>query len=318
MSNRPPQPADRWFAEHQATCGGTYTKISAPEPTKKKPSAKSQKSSNAESEANVPSKEKSFMDNFFSVSKANSSSSSTSSKPPATLTTGQLTETSLSSSSQSSLSSVSEGGSSNSKTNGGNSSSSSGASQRLNREAVIIDLSANDTLEPQRLTPREAAAAAALARFENHLKTLDRNTSPPPLSATAQVASPSVLKRKILTALETTTPELSTRARKVKNTKTISDERPTEFKGKQQGSECAEAVTGSGGATTGLAGRCATSPTNHNQHSPSLPSSSPQSSPPVAPSVSSLVQCPICSKQVDEATINDHIDLCIWDTGKTD
>ncbi|KAG0083146.1 hypothetical protein BGZ92_011056, partial [Podila epicladia] len=35
----PPQPADRWFAEHQATCGGTYTKISEPEP-KKKPAVK--------------------------------------------------------------------------------------------------------------------------------------------------------------------------------------------------------------------------------------------------------------------------------------
>lgn len=39
LSNRPPQPADRWFAEHQATCGGIYTKISEPEP-KKKPAVK--------------------------------------------------------------------------------------------------------------------------------------------------------------------------------------------------------------------------------------------------------------------------------------
>ncbi|KAI8089700.1 SprT-like family-domain-containing protein [Halteromyces radiatus] len=31
--NRPPQKADRWFAEHQATCGGTFVKISSPEPT---------------------------------------------------------------------------------------------------------------------------------------------------------------------------------------------------------------------------------------------------------------------------------------------
>lgn len=29
--NRPPQPADTWFEEHQRTCGGTYTKISEPE-----------------------------------------------------------------------------------------------------------------------------------------------------------------------------------------------------------------------------------------------------------------------------------------------
>ncbi|KAI9488150.1 SprT-like family-domain-containing protein [Zychaea mexicana] len=29
--NRPPQPADVWFHEHQMTCGGTYTKIAEPE-----------------------------------------------------------------------------------------------------------------------------------------------------------------------------------------------------------------------------------------------------------------------------------------------
>jgi predicted SprT family Zn-dependent metalloprotease len=28
--NRPPQAADRWFPEHQVTCGGTFTKISSP------------------------------------------------------------------------------------------------------------------------------------------------------------------------------------------------------------------------------------------------------------------------------------------------
>jgi hypothetical protein len=29
--NRPPQPADHWWAEHQMKCGGTYTKISGPD-----------------------------------------------------------------------------------------------------------------------------------------------------------------------------------------------------------------------------------------------------------------------------------------------
>jgi SprT-like domain-contaning protein Spartan len=28
--NRRPQPADRWFADHQRTCGGTYIKVSGP------------------------------------------------------------------------------------------------------------------------------------------------------------------------------------------------------------------------------------------------------------------------------------------------
>ncbi|KAF9937116.1 hypothetical protein BGZ65_001779 [Modicella reniformis] len=43
----------------------------------------------------------------------------------------------------------------------------------------------------------------------------------------------------------------------------------------------------------------------------------PALSPPVIPGPGpppspSLVQCPVCSKQVEEATINDHVDLCIW------
>ena len=29
--NRAPGPYDRWFAEHQANCGGTYTKVKEPE-----------------------------------------------------------------------------------------------------------------------------------------------------------------------------------------------------------------------------------------------------------------------------------------------
>ncbi|KAI9267303.1 SprT-like family-domain-containing protein [Helicostylum pulchrum] len=34
--NRPPQPADTWYDEHQLTCGGTYTKIASPAPKRKK------------------------------------------------------------------------------------------------------------------------------------------------------------------------------------------------------------------------------------------------------------------------------------------
>ncbi|KAJ3046417.1 hypothetical protein HK097_000871, partial [Rhizophlyctis rosea] len=29
--NRPPQPADRWWSDHQKSCGGTYTKIAGPD-----------------------------------------------------------------------------------------------------------------------------------------------------------------------------------------------------------------------------------------------------------------------------------------------
>jgi hypothetical protein len=34
--NRPPGPRDPWYAEHKATCGGTYTKIKEPEPKARK------------------------------------------------------------------------------------------------------------------------------------------------------------------------------------------------------------------------------------------------------------------------------------------
>jgi hypothetical protein len=38
--NRPPQPADTWYKEHQSTCGGSYTKVSSPEPVDKGPVGK--------------------------------------------------------------------------------------------------------------------------------------------------------------------------------------------------------------------------------------------------------------------------------------
>ena len=41
--NRPPQPADSWWKQHESRCGGSFTKISEPEPVKKEKSAKKQK-----------------------------------------------------------------------------------------------------------------------------------------------------------------------------------------------------------------------------------------------------------------------------------
>jgi hypothetical protein len=41
--NRKPQPADPWFAQHQRTCGGVYTKISEPEKVDKKRSSQTSK-----------------------------------------------------------------------------------------------------------------------------------------------------------------------------------------------------------------------------------------------------------------------------------
>ena len=41
--NRPPGKYDSWWARHEGECGGTYTKIQEPAPTKKKIEAMSQK-----------------------------------------------------------------------------------------------------------------------------------------------------------------------------------------------------------------------------------------------------------------------------------
>jgi hypothetical protein len=41
--NRPPGKYDTWWKTHQASCGGTYTKVQEPAPTKKKIDALSKK-----------------------------------------------------------------------------------------------------------------------------------------------------------------------------------------------------------------------------------------------------------------------------------
>ncbi|ORZ17203.1 SprT-like family-domain-containing protein [Absidia repens] len=48
--NRPPQKADRWFADHQSSCGGTFEKISSPTPPQGKD--KKQKKQKKEEELN--------------------------------------------------------------------------------------------------------------------------------------------------------------------------------------------------------------------------------------------------------------------------
>ncbi|CAO3587308.1 unnamed protein product [Absidia cylindrospora] len=48
--NRPPQKADRWFADHQSSCGGTFEKISSPTPPPGKD--KKQKKQKKEEELN--------------------------------------------------------------------------------------------------------------------------------------------------------------------------------------------------------------------------------------------------------------------------
>jgi len=44
--NRAPSKNDTWWAEHQRTCGGTYTKVKEPEDYGKKKSKKEKSESN--------------------------------------------------------------------------------------------------------------------------------------------------------------------------------------------------------------------------------------------------------------------------------
>ena len=45
-TNRKPQPADYWFAEHKRTCGGEFIKVSEPQKSKSKSKDKEDKSKN--------------------------------------------------------------------------------------------------------------------------------------------------------------------------------------------------------------------------------------------------------------------------------
>lgn len=43
--NRKPQPADRWFNQHQTTCGGVFVKVSGPEEGAKQNSKENRRNS---------------------------------------------------------------------------------------------------------------------------------------------------------------------------------------------------------------------------------------------------------------------------------
>jgi len=67
--NRAPGPYDRWFAEHQANCGGTYTKV-------KEPEGYGQKKSKKETKEKVPKGQKDIRSLFGGNSSSQSQGSS--------------------------------------------------------------------------------------------------------------------------------------------------------------------------------------------------------------------------------------------------
>ncbi|KAF9285259.1 hypothetical protein BGZ68_004017 [Mortierella alpina] len=270
--NRPPQPADRWFAEHQSTCGGTYTKISEPEPALKK----SKTTKNVKQKDTAP-RARTMLDDFLSGSKSAGLSSS-------------------SNSSMSSSNNRSSQSSTDIKTEEiGANVGSEDAGQALNSGAFTQVLSATKNeyrSEQDRPAAKEAAAAAALARFDRHLK-LQGQPSSPTLDSSLVV-----VKRRGSENTSTSGAGASQDSWKrikmedgfsaddqVKNTSCQSDENSR-----------------------------AIDPEDLTVKIESVNKSQTPSASEPNPLTKTLVQCPVCSKQVEEATINDHVDLCIWRT----
>ncbi|ORZ28500.1 SprT-like family-domain-containing protein [Lobosporangium transversale] len=303
--NRPPQPADRWFAEHQMTCGGTYTKISEPESMKKKkPSSKSQKNAKPDPE----SKGRTLIDDFFSPSKTAS-------------------ETNSSKSSSLSLTSLNNKDGSN-KDNSilihdadhiDNAKNFIPGSSELTDDVQQNDSSTTENIFGKDkevginpLSPREAAAAAALRRFERHLNQTSINMkSLSPLSSSS--------KRKTVAAADLNDKD-ALRSKRMKEEGIVYMKRNTTDSG--QGKESVVLIKRSTSSSTRIEDPYEGSDTGVQRgaldnkevrvntgikSSPSGPSSM------KAEVVDALlVSCPICTQKVEEATINDHVDLCIW------
>ncbi|KAG0229965.1 hypothetical protein BGX31_006022 [Mortierella sp. GBA43] len=306
---RPPQPADRWFAEHQATCGGTYTKISAPEPTRKKQTTNSQKNTKTEQQE---SKEKTFMDNFFSSTKTKGSSSS--SETGSGSGSGSLPPSTSKSSSSSTRKILGPGNRLD-------------AGQDSKQTVILIGDDVDDTMGSPRPSPREAAAEAALTRLERHLKAQNKDPpSSPPLPRTLPHKSTSdSLKRKDRSisgseapfALEAGTAKKFKKEERVLDHESLQDttartsnELSLDLESESQSvdeEEEEELVSRRRRATKSAV-------TSDRPSGLSSPSSSSSSQLVVTHASTNLVQCPVCSNQVEEATINDHVDLCIWRT----
>ncbi|KAF8986016.1 hypothetical protein BGZ46_010433 [Entomortierella lignicola] len=265
--NRPPQPADKWFAEHKETCGGTYTKISEPEPTKKKTSTKTQKKIELEARGRT------LMDEYFSVpisSEAGSLSRSRASPSP------------------------------NEQKRNGIGIVEIARNPRLisdvTKPKLVIDLDSDE--HDERPSPRAAAAAAAIRRYEQNSKSGEPSTVTKPDSPLCKRKDPGI-------AGVITVDDQKSKRSKSDNTTPIKDGRSElidirDFTQSKSLPITLELNRDGGIRQVDLEGHetlfkgsiIAANKTND--------------------TVARLVQCPVCSQEVEEPTINDHVDLCIW------
>lgn len=287
--HRPPQPADRWYAEHQESCGGTYTKISEPDPTpKKKSTKKTTKDAMIEPDVKPKPKPRTMLDNFLipqtkpgTTSSSSPSTSTPSSSTPSTPRTsspsiraleGRLKDTGLR----------------------------KGLRNSVHGKSSSVKDKQDDKKEPSEsspgtschISPKEAAAAAALARFERHLASNNQTTGPltSHSSPSTTVIPPTPAKP---TAPTTTTAQI--KRKQLERTLSLDSDDDTDNLKKMKSDSKNE-------DEDHVIFIHATSPLLPHQKSSSEQDNS----------AVSMVACPVCAQQIEEATINDHVDLCIW------
>ncbi|KAG9062722.1 hypothetical protein KI688_005028 [Linnemannia hyalina] len=286
----PPQPADRWYAEHQESCGGTYTKISEPDPTPKKKSTKTTKDATTEPKVKPKPKPRTMLDNFLVPQMGPGTTSSSS---PSTSTSSSSTPSTPRTSSPS-ISALEDHLKATGLWNGVHGKSLSVENGQDDKK----ELSESSPGTSHHISPKEAAAAAALARFERHLASNNQTSGPStsrsspsttaipttPTTPTAPTIATAQIKRKQLErALSLDSDDDTDSWKKMKSDNKNNDEDDVIFIN-------------------------ATSPPPPHQKSSSEQDKSPVS----------MVACPVCAQQVEEATINDHVDLCIWRTSGGD
>ncbi|KAF9966125.1 hypothetical protein BGZ70_003220 [Mortierella alpina] len=272
--NRPPQPADRWFAEHQSSCGGTYTKISEPEPTPKK----SRTAKNVRAKDTVP-RARTMLDDFLFGSK---------SAGPSTLSsTSNGFNAEPHNDSKSSNHIITDGKAETIRTSTDN----KDADHTGHEEAfshMLLATKNESSSEKDRPAAKEAAAAAALARFDRYLKRQDHTSS---LTVDNTVA---MMKRRGSDSTSASGTGVSLESWKRVKTEDgiLADTRVQDTSWKDVKDSPAHAPMGSAFKVESE-GKFQTQ---------------------ASILTGALVQCPVCSKPVEEATINDHVDLCIWRT----
>ncbi|CAO3572784.1 unnamed protein product [Mortierella alpina] len=269
--NRPPQPADRWFAEHQSTCGGNYTKISEPEPTPKK----SRTAKNVKSKDSAP-RARTLLDDFLSGSKSAGPSSSAS-------TSNGFNNPEPHNNSKGINHSLTDF---KAETTGDNKDANLAANERASSQ-MLLALKKESSPEKDWPAAKEAAAAAALARFDRHLKQQDPTSSP----ALDNIAL-TVMKRRGLDSTSTSGAGINPESWKRAKTE---DGISTDTRAKD--TSCEIDKDRQANALNDSAVKLESE--NKLQTQASV-------------LTGTLVQCPVCFKQVEEATINDHVDLCIW------